>query len=236
MAIRSPERSASSAWPSAARGRRARAFHRVLRANPSCLRRAVSHESISAIASSRHELACPAFHVVSMPALIARTISAQRCNGARACDTTSSGAGAAGVSKTAITATPAPIRVSTMRSPPYPGVVCPTRNTSSALTGTCTTPCGPRRAVQPTSRPAKMMMAMLQALGARTRLTASAAVTPTSTPATRWTARARESYTVGWTTRRTASGAKYGRLCGLAARAASQATPAAIAVLAARTT
>ena len=38
-----------------------------------------------------------------------------------------------------------------------------------------------------------MMMPMLQPLGARTRLTASAAVTPTTTPATRWKARERES-------------------------------------------
>ena len=81
-----------------------------------------------------------------------------------------------------------------------------------------------------------MMMPMLQALGARTRLTASAAVTPTTTPATRWKARESESYTVGWTTRSTASGAKYGRLWGSAARAATQATPAAIAVFAARNT
>jgi hypothetical protein len=57
-----------------------------------------------------------------------------------------------------------------------------------------------------------MMMPMLQPLGARTRLTASAAATPTTTPAMRWKARERESYTVGWTIRSTASGAKYGRL------------------------
>ena len=80
------------------------------------------------------------------------------------------------------------------------------------------------------------MTPMLQALGARKPLTASAAATPTTTPATRWKARDRESYTVGCTTRTTASGAKYGRLCGSAARAATQASPAAIAVFAARTT
>ena len=56
------------------------------------------------------------------------------------------------------------------------------------------------------------MMPMLQAPGARTRLTASAAATPATTPTMRWKARERESYTVGWTTRSTASGAKYGRL------------------------
>ena len=81
-----------------------------------------------------------------------------------------------------------------------------------------------------------MMMAMLQPFGARTRLTASAAATPTTTPATRWKARESESYTVGWTIRSTASGAKYGRLCGSAARAATQARPAAIAVFAAKST
>ncbi len=53
-----------------------------------------------------------------------------------------------------------------------------------------------------------MMMPMPPALGARTRLTASVAATPTTTPATRWKARETESYTVGWTTRSTASGAK----------------------------
>ena len=42
-----------------------------------------------------------------------------------------------------------------------------------------------------------MMMPMLQALGARKWLTASAAATPTTTPAARWKARERESYTVG---------------------------------------
>jgi hypothetical protein len=45
-----------------------------------------------------------------------------------------------------------------------------------------------------------------------------------------------ESYTVGWTIRNTASGAKYGRLCGSAASAATQARPTAIAVFAARNT
>jgi hypothetical protein len=73
---------------------------------------------ISAAASWRHESAWPGVHGEPRPALTARRISVQRRSGVSALDMTASGPGADGLSRTAITATAAPIKVSTMRSPP----------------------------------------------------------------------------------------------------------------------